>query len=301
MLRRRTPPARPAAAGRIVRRPGRRNGRWLAFISDRGGDKAQIFVMPTDGGEARQVTHGLKSVGGVVWSPSSDSLAFVARVRPEGVPSIVDSPTPPAVREIDRIKHRFDGSGLLDGRTHLFTVDLAGGEPRQITDGDWDDQQPAWSPDGGMIAFASNRTAGRDWNDESSVYIVPATGGRVRAVTRGGHCPRRAVLVAGRPDHRLHRSGRRRAVVVRTYASGRCRPAGGDPVCLTAGVDLEPRQRRHLRPPRRSSDADAAVDGRRRPPAVPDQRARQRRPVRDRRRDGEPRRLIGGERVLLDV
>ena len=70
------------------------DGRWLAFISDRGGDKAQIFVMPTDGGEARQVTHGLKSVGGVVWSPSSDSLAFVARVRPEGVPSIVDSPTP---------------------------------------------------------------------------------------------------------------------------------------------------------------------------------------------------------------
>ena len=58
-------------------------------------------------------------------------------------------------------------------------VNLDGG-PRQITDGDWDDRQPAWSPDGGAIAFASNRADERDWDDASSVYVVAPAGGERR-------------------------------------------------------------------------------------------------------------------------
>src|SRR3954447_13541901 len=153
------------------------DGRWLAFLSDREGEKGQIHVIPTAGGEARKLTSGLKGIEGVAWSPGSDRLAFVSRIRPDGETSILNAPDPPALRDIRRIKFRFDGRGLLDGRTHLFVVNLAGGEARQITDGDWDDGNPAWSPDGQTIAFSSDRGPKRDWDDEADIYAVPADGG----------------------------------------------------------------------------------------------------------------------------
>src|SRR5437763_247684 len=96
--------------------------------------------------------------------------------------AFVDAPAPPALRDITRIKHRFDGRGLLDGRTHLFVLGIDGGVPQQITDGDWDDRQPAWSPDGTQVAFVSSRTDDRDWADTSSVYVVAPTGGDARQI-----------------------------------------------------------------------------------------------------------------------
>jgi Tol biopolymer transport system component len=49
--------------------------------------------------------------------------------------------------------------GFFDERrTHIFTVDVETGDEKQITDGDWYDDQPAWSPDGESIAFVSDRT-----------------------------------------------------------------------------------------------------------------------------------------------
>ena len=159
------------------------DGRWLAFLSDRvDDDRGQVFVLPTAGGEARQVTRKLCGIESMAWSPDSSQLVFVARVRAEGEPSIVNSPDPPPFREIRRIKHRFDGRGLLDGRSHLFVVELAGGEPRQITDGDWDDGGPAWSPDGQTIACLG-------WTVEAPaganvrIWTVPAAGGDPICVT----------------------------------------------------------------------------------------------------------------------
>src|SRR2546426_3735872 len=60
------------------------DGRWLAFVSDRGPKKkSQLYAMPADGGEATQLTdlpNGVFSQGGVAWSPDSTRLAFVTRV-----------------------------------------------------------------------------------------------------------------------------------------------------------------------------------------------------------------------------
>lgn len=41
--------------------------------------------------------------------------------------------------------------------THLFMMDAAGGEPRQLTFGDFDNGHPRWSPDGKAIYFLSDR------------------------------------------------------------------------------------------------------------------------------------------------
>ena len=40
---------------------------------------------------------------------------------------------------IDRLWYRLDGVGFIyERRSHLFLIDITGGDPQQITDGDWD-------------------------------------------------------------------------------------------------------------------------------------------------------------------
>ena len=160
------------------------DGRHLAFVSDRAGGKPQLYVMPAAGGEARQLTSMPGAVLGLAWCPRSEGLAFVSRVPGRSVEPGQDHAVP-VVHEITRIKHKEDGQGLLDGRRHLFLLSLQGGAPRQITNGDWDDGEPAWSPDGQWIAFSSNRTPGRDWNEQSDVWVVSSKGGRARRLTPG--------------------------------------------------------------------------------------------------------------------
>ena len=60
---------------------------------------------------------------------------------------------------IDRYEFKSDEVGYLDRhRTHLYAFDLARKTLTQVTSGDFDDEAPAWSPDGKLLAFASNRS-----------------------------------------------------------------------------------------------------------------------------------------------
>jgi dipeptidyl aminopeptidase/acylaminoacyl peptidase len=133
---------------------------------DRGVGKPQLWLLPADGGEARQLTWARWGVSDPVWSPDGTFIVYSAEVGepddPEAEDAGLHEKRVPAVRRIDRLWNRLDGEGwIYERRRHLFRIPGEGGHPEQLTDGDWDDGSPAFSPDGRRIAFTSDRTAER--------------------------------------------------------------------------------------------------------------------------------------------
>ncbi|HEY7516853.1 MAG TPA: S9 family peptidase [Methylomirabilota bacterium] len=164
------------------------DGRRLAFLSDRDSKgKPQVYVMPSDGGEATRISNVENGVAGgaPVWSPDGQRLAFVARVGGWQEPKDEKErgKSRPA-RVITTATYKFDGEGFTHDRpTQIFVISADGGEPRQLTYGDVPAFWPAWSPDGRDVAFVSDRRP--NWDDDwaADVFVVSADGGDLRRVT----------------------------------------------------------------------------------------------------------------------
>jgi len=152
------------------------DGHWLAFASNRDGEdeakaKAQLYVMPADGGDPRKLTDGDESVEAIAWSPDSTRIAFARRVR--GLAYIEEDDRKRAPRRFTRVFYKLDSVGWIgDRRKHLFIVDVDGGDVRQLTDGECENDAPAWSPDGKQIAFTSMRGERWDVDLNEALYVL---------------------------------------------------------------------------------------------------------------------------------
>ncbi len=164
------------------------DGQTIAFVSNRGDEKqAQIYLIPLHGGEARPLTRDLKGhFGGFAWSPDGSKLAMMFRKTDAAVLEREKDENKKKLgvtaRHITDVFYRSDGATYNPQENwHIWTVDAATGEAKQLTDGEFDETQPTWSPDGRFILFISNRHPNRyfDELDADEFYRIPAEGGEI--------------------------------------------------------------------------------------------------------------------------
>ena len=156
------------------------DGNRLAFIAkDDKTKKAQLYVMPMDGGDAMRITEAKHGVDSFSWSPDGTQLAFVS---------------PDEAANAKAIKEHDDAFQVTDNHfltrtaltpSHLWLISSAGGTAKRLTEGKFSlqtDQQdaapePAWSRDGHSIAFT--RFPGPYWGPsfQSVIDTVDVAGG----------------------------------------------------------------------------------------------------------------------------
>ena len=168
------------------------SGDRILFTRQADPEGTQIFVrwMDAEGAET-QVTHLENSPGNIEWSPDGNQIAFSMSVDSDH-PWPISLPGRPdgakwteAPKVVDRLVYRRDRRGYIDeGYTHLFVVPADGGTARQLTDGDWNHNGVAWTPDGGEILFTSLRVenAEHEWR-QSDIYSVSVGSGAITRLT----------------------------------------------------------------------------------------------------------------------
>jgi dipeptidyl aminopeptidase/acylaminoacyl peptidase len=181
------------------------DGKYLGFLSARSDSKdpdddskddakKQVWLLNRAGGEAQQLSSTIQDVDTFAWSPDSSRLVLV--LQDPSVDEIEasknkDAKPKPHPWVIDRLHFKEDEIGYLDRRRHhLYTLTIADKKQTQITSGDFDDDDPAWSPDGRQIAFASNRsTPDPDRNYNTDIWTVSAdntdTGKSLAQISKG--------------------------------------------------------------------------------------------------------------------
>ena len=163
------------------------DGKYLAFISGRE-EKSQIWLFNTLGGEPYQLTKMNNGVNSFVWSPDSSAIAFIAKdpePEKEGEEEKEkEKKKKPDVIVVNRLQHKRDRAGYLgDKRNHIWIIPAEGGEPKKLTDGQYDEQSISFSPDGKEILFVSNRTENPDANHNTDIWAVEVDSGKIRQVT----------------------------------------------------------------------------------------------------------------------
>ena len=167
------------------------DGKLLAVPRSRGGSLREIWLVPVEGGSATQFTHGPAGVSSDTPVFSADGSGLVYRsnrggawnlwyeeLNGKGAKQLTTGPGPDALPSVAR-----DGAvAFLNSRNRsvLWLYELATGQTRTILSDAAVFWGPAFSPDGGEIAYARGEPDG-SWH----LWTVEREGGTPRQLTFG--------------------------------------------------------------------------------------------------------------------
>jgi dipeptidyl aminopeptidase/acylaminoacyl peptidase len=181
------------------------DSRHLLFLSDREGERNQLWLIDTDGGEARKLTNMLRGVIDASWSPDGRSIAFIARVSPNDNDDVLmgrkklsaeenkkrEEYERYRLRTITTIWYRLDGRGMLNTMNQLFVMPAPSSgdtsvDPaniRRLTTDEFDYTLRQWTPDSSEISVLCNRADDRDRSWVSDLWLIDPEKGDARCLT----------------------------------------------------------------------------------------------------------------------
>lgn len=174
-----------------------RDGKRIAFASDREGRDDLIHVMNADGTGLRRLNPGHPGVESPSWSPDGEKIAYTADTGQEHFVLMVmnsdgtDSTTVRRARvpgyinywdwspDGSRVVFTEDRSPTGYGQTDTYAMNPDGTCVNRLTEAPGNDLQATWSPDGEKILFGSDREGGGiytmkpDGTDEARILKAP--------------------------------------------------------------------------------------------------------------------------------
>jgi dipeptidyl aminopeptidase/acylaminoacyl peptidase len=154
------------------------DGKYLAFIATPAGAAGpQLMLLDRRGGEARPLTATADSIGDYAWSPDGRRLALIIETSGEELPKpgAPNKPTPKPI-VIDSLHFKQDLDGYLGNGhgQHLYLLEVDTKKLRPLTsDAAFNEDTPAWSPDGSQIAFIRTHEKGPDPDGMYELAVMP--------------------------------------------------------------------------------------------------------------------------------
>ncbi len=150
------------------------DGRLIAFLAHRGeGDETQIYLLPTDGGEARPLSKHATSVTSISWAPGGEAIYFVAA-------------EPKSTEEKDKDKLKDDVFAFDENykQQHLWRIAIRDGDEQRLTSGDFSVLGYRLSRDGKKIAHHRAPTPLYGDEDRGEVWLMDADGKNAVQLTK---------------------------------------------------------------------------------------------------------------------